>query len=166
MIRPVKNEDAEAVAELSGELGYPVSPESMRQRIAELRSRADHAVYVAYSVEGTVVGWIDVAMAHHLQAEPRAEIGGLVVSARVRSKGIGRSLMAQAEQWAAGRGLNKILVRSRTARERAHRFYERAGYARIKTSIVFEKELSKPEFIANTRPSNNDDDAKTDAGWL
>ena len=141
MIRRVTSDDAEAVAELSAELGYPVSPETMRQRIAELISINDRVVFVACSAEGKVVGWIDIAITNHLQAEPRAEIGGLVVSSHVRSKGIGRSLMAHAEEWAARRGANKMLVRSRVARERAHRFYEREGYTRIKTSIVFEKEI-------------------------
>jgi len=34
-----------------------------------------------------------------------------------------------------------MVVRSRVARERAHRFYEREGYALVKTSHVFEKPL-------------------------
>jgi GNAT superfamily N-acetyltransferase len=143
VVRPVICEDAEAVAELSGELGYPVSSKCMRQRIAELNARTDHAVFVACSSEGTVVGWIDVSIALHLQAEPRAEIGGLIVSNHVRSRGIGRVLMTEAERWAADRGVDKILVRSRTAREDAHRFYEREGYKRIKTSVIFEKEIRR-----------------------
>jgi len=39
-------------------------------------------------------------------------------------------------------GLRRALVRSQIAREAAHRFYLREGYARIKTSAVFEKDLS------------------------
>jgi len=34
-----------------------------------------------------------------------------------------------------------MVVRSRVARERAHRFYEREGYALVKTSHIFEKRL-------------------------
>src|SRR6185369_3694823 len=125
-------------AELSGELGYPVSPEVMQQRIASLS--ADHVVYVA-CLDGEVVGWIDVSLTHHLQSDPRAEIGGLVVSSKVRSRGIGRVLVASAEQWALERGLNSVVVRSQIAREAAHNFYLREGYARTKTSAVFTKQL-------------------------
>lgn len=34
-------------------------------------------------------------------------------------------------------------VRSNVIRERAHRFYEREGYARIKAQAVFRKQLTK-----------------------
>jgi len=139
-IREITLADAPAAAELSGELGYPASPEVMQQRIAALS--ADHAVYVA-SLAGEVAGWIDVSVTHHLQSDPRAEIGGLVVSSKLRSRGIGRVLVARAEQWALERGLNSVVVRSQIAREDAHSFYLREGYARTKTSAVFTKQLDR-----------------------
>ena len=136
--REITLSDASAAGELSGDLGYPASPEVMQQRIASLS--ADHVVYVA-CLDGEVVGWIDVSLTHHLQSDPRAEIGGLVVSSKVRSRGIGRVLVASAEQWALERGLNSVVVRSQIAREAAHNFYLREGYARTKTSAVFTKQL-------------------------
>lgn len=136
--REITLADAAAAASLSGELGYPASPEVMQQRIASLS--ADHAVYVA-CLEGEVVGWIDVSVTHHLQSDPRAEIGGLVVSSKLRSRGIGRVLVTRAEQWAIERGLKSVVVRSQIAREAAHNFYLREGYARTKTSAVFTKQL-------------------------
>ena len=39
-------------------------------------------------------------------------------------------------------GLRRALVRSQVSREPAHRFYLREGYARVKTSAVFEKVLA------------------------
>lgn len=140
LVRGMNAADAPAAAKLCGELGYSVSPDTMRQRIESLTRLADHAIYVACQA-GEVVGWIDVGVSHHLQSEPRAEIGGLVVSSGVRSRGIGRRLVARAEQWALERGLKSMLVRSQIAREAAHRFYLREGYARTKTSAVFTKEL-------------------------
>ena len=140
LIREITPDDDGAAAGLSAELGYAVSADFMRARIEFLLSQADHVVYVA-CLAGTVAGWIDVSIAHHLQAESRAEIGGLVVAAKVRSQGIGRLLVARAEQWAQDRGLASMLVRSRVTREDAHRFYLREGYARNKTSAVFTKEL-------------------------
>jgi GNAT superfamily N-acetyltransferase len=139
-IREINGADAAAVAALSGELGYPVSTDGMRRRIESLTGRADHAVYVA-CIAGEVVGWIDVGAIHHLQSEPRAEIGGLVVAHKTRGGGIGRRLVARAEQWAIERGFTSIVVRSQIAREGAHRFYLREGYERTKTSAVFMKKL-------------------------
>ncbi len=139
-IREITPDDAEAAAKLSGELGYPVSTAAMRKRLEALHRLPDHVVYVACE-ERSVVAWIDIGVVHHLQAEPVAEIGGFVVSSEFRSRGIGRQLLAKTEQWARDRDLARIVVRSRVTREAAHRFYEREGYERIKTSAVFVKTL-------------------------
>jgi GNAT superfamily N-acetyltransferase len=140
LIREIAPADASAAATLTGELGYSVSAGIMRQRIEALIGLPDHAIYVACRA-GEVVGWIHVTETRHLSVEPRAEIGGLVVASQVRSLGIGRRLVARAEAWARVRGLATVLVRSRESRERAHRFYLREGYQRVKISAVFTKQL-------------------------
>ena len=139
-IREITPADATAAATLAGELGYPMTAEAMRRNIESLSTQPDKVIFVA-SLEGEVIGWIDLSITRHLVSGPRAEIDGLVVSAAVRSRGIGRLLVARAEQWAAERGLGAVLVRSRMVREDAHRFYLREGYTRTKTSAVFTKEL-------------------------
>lgn len=141
-MREIALDDADAAAQLSAELGYPVPPKEMAERIRAQQALPDHVIYVACMAREGVVGWIDVHITHHLQATPRAEIGGLVVASGVRSQGIGRRLVAQAERWAAERGMKQILVRSQIARERAHQFYLREGYRQTKTSAVFTKELA------------------------
>jgi len=138
LIREITGGDAAAAAVLNDELGYPVSRDVLRQRIGSLMGLADHVVYVA-CLSDEVVGWIHVSETRHLQAEPRAEIGGLVVSSKVRNGGIGQQLVARAEDWARQRGLKTVVVRSRLDREGAHRFYLREGYTRTKTSAVFTK---------------------------
>jgi GNAT superfamily N-acetyltransferase len=143
VIRELAIDDAEAAARLSGELGYPVSAQEMRGRLQRLKCLEDRTVYVACLPTG-VAGWIDVGIVHHLQAETYAEIGGLVVAGEARSKGIGRRLVARAEQWASDRGIRCVVVRSQIKREDAHRFYEREGYLRVKTSAVFSKNLPAP----------------------
>ena len=140
VIREITPVDAGAATNLSAELGYPVHPDDMRQRIQSFLKMPDHAVYVA-CVSGSVVGWIDAGIVHHLQAESRAEIGGLVVSSAARSQGIGRLLVERVEQWARQNGLGSIVVRSQIIRDDAHRFYLREGYQRTKTSAVFTKHL-------------------------
>jgi GNAT superfamily N-acetyltransferase len=141
LIREIAAGDAAAAAGLSEELGYPVYPDIMRQRIEYVNRSGNHVVYVA-CLSGEVVGWIDARETHHLQVEPRAEIGGLVVSNEARGRGVGHCLIERAEHWARQRGLEKVVVRSRLAREDAHRFYLREGYTRTKTSAVFTKDLS------------------------
>lgn len=139
-IREATPGDADAVAALSGDLGYPADATAMRTRLEHLTRQAGHIIFVA--CQGLrVVGWIHVLATHHLQADPRAEIGGLVVAADARSAGVGAGLVSRAEQWGREHGFREMLVRSQTFREAAHRFYRREGYTQTKTSAVFAKPL-------------------------
>jgi|SRR5579883_1257646 GNAT superfamily N-acetyltransferase len=139
-IREIRPEDSEAAAQLSGELGYPASNGVMKRRIEDMRNLADHAVFVA-CMGDRVVGWIDVGIMRHLQSGAFGEICGFVVSETCRSRGVGRILLAYAERWVLDRGISRIVVRSRIARDDAHRFYEREGYTKVKISAVFSKVL-------------------------
>jgi len=73
--------------------------------------------------------------------ERHAELGGVVVFAEQRGRGLGRLPMEQAEGWARDGGCEVAYVRSNVAHERAHRFYEGIGYEHIKTSRVFLKRM-------------------------
>jgi GNAT superfamily N-acetyltransferase len=127
-------------ARLSTELGYPVDARALLTRMQQMAGDRNRAVLVA-CLDGEVVGWIDLSVEYHLQSEPAALIGGLVVAEAVRGRGIGRQLCAAAEDWACGLGIARLRVRSNAVRERAHAFYLRDGYTRVKTSAVFEKRL-------------------------
>jgi GNAT superfamily N-acetyltransferase len=137
-IRKVECRDAEVVARLSAELGYPADIATMEERIRRYAALPDRIAFVA-CVDGAVVGWIDAGVVYRLQSESYGEIGGLVVSSACRSSGIGAQLVRCAEKWVADRGLHKVVVRSQLMREGAHRFYLRHGYERTKTSAVFSK---------------------------
>jgi GNAT superfamily N-acetyltransferase len=141
-IRPIENGDAAEVAMLCTELGYQRSAEDISDWVARLRTTGNElAAFVACS--GGVIGWIEISIARHLQSEPYALIGGLVVKQEVRSRGVGRLLCARAEAWAREIGVPTIRVTSRHTRADAHRFYLRDGYEQLKTSLVFSKSLTK-----------------------
>jgi GNAT superfamily N-acetyltransferase len=139
--------DAAVAAELSGELGYPVTPEAMEERLRRFATLQDHAAFAA-CLDEQIVGWVDVGVVQHLQSEMSGEIGGLVVSGKCRSRGVGQKLVEAAEQWIAKRGIGNVIVRSRITRERAHAFYLRQGYSQVKTSAVFRKELASSAELA------------------
>jgi GNAT superfamily N-acetyltransferase len=140
-IRPMTAADAPLVAELTTQLGYPTTLAETVERLAMLEARPDeHAALVADD-GGGAVGWVHVELVVSLASGLNANIGGLVIDEEHRSGGIGAELLAAAEAWARQRGAAAMVVRSRIARERAHRFYEREGYVLVKTSHVFEKRL-------------------------
>ncbi|MFL6416609.1 MAG: GNAT family N-acetyltransferase [Bryobacteraceae bacterium] len=142
-IREISPSDSEAAAELSRQLGYPVSTEAMKVRIEALRTLPDHVVFVACTTDPErILGWIDLSVVHHLQNEPYGEIGGLIVADDYRGLGIGRKLLDRGEEWIRNaKEIRRVVVRSQISRERAHQFYVREGYLRWKTSAVFSKEL-------------------------
>lgn len=133
--------DAAAVAELTTQLRYPVEKSELERRFAAIRAAGSGEVLVAVDPSDHPIGWIHVALMPTLEASDRALIGGLVVDEGYRSAGIGAELVAAAEAWARQRGCVAMVVRSRTTRERAHRFYERLNYREQKRSVVYEKPL-------------------------
>lgn len=139
-IRQAKVSDAASLARLATQLGYPTTPAEAERRAERVLSRHDHRVLVAVE-DGEVVGWIHVATSITLESDPSAEIAGLVVDERVRGRGIGAHLIAEAEAWAAGQGYGLMRVRSNVKRNRARRFYERSGYVVTKRQRNFEKSL-------------------------
>jgi len=142
-IREARIGDAQEIAGLSGELGYPSSTERTVERLRSLIARKENGVLVALSREGSVLGWIHVYITHLLETDPFAELGGFVVTAERRGQGIGKHLMAEVERWVAQRGISKIRIRSRSTRVDAHAFYEKCGYRIDKTQHVFEKMLDE-----------------------
>jgi GNAT superfamily N-acetyltransferase len=139
-IRRMQASDVQAVAGLCGQLGYPATAEQIAARWSLLASDSGNAVFVAVSGD-RIVGWLHVAHRPLIEYDACAEICGLVVDDRERGAGVGGALVAAAEEWAIGAGLMTIRVRSRVERDRAHTFYERHGYTRLKTQYVFEKPL-------------------------
>jgi len=141
-IRNARNYDAPAIAELGAQLGYPATRQQIATRLAGIESEPASRVFVAENNEGKVIGWLHVAARSQLTEDACAEILGLVVDESARGGGIGLALVNAAESWARARGCVHIRVRSRSERERAHRFYERAGYARNKVQLVLRKPLA------------------------
>lgn len=139
-IRAARGDDAEAIATLAGELGYPVTATAIGERLARLATTPDtDAVLVAVDRADLPVGWLHVGIREALEHGRRGEILGLVVSGTTRGGGIGRALVASAEQWVADRGEREVTVRSNAARSESHPFYRRLGYERIKTSEVYRR---------------------------
>lgn len=139
-LRPAHEDDAAAVASLSIQLGYPAVREETATRLRSLAGHPDHAVLVAED-DATVIAWIHIRGSHLVESAPFAEIAGLVVDERHRGQKIGESLVEAAARWARERGYATLRVRSNTIRERAHAFYERQGFERIKTQVVLSRAL-------------------------
>ena len=140
-IRPAEERDASALADLSDQLGYPSTTAQIVERLRSLSPASQHAVLVAESPQGRVIGWVHVSVQHLLECDVRAEVNGLIVAAGQRNSGAGARLLAAAEEWAGSRGCRSMSVRSNVIRERAHAFYLQNGYEHYKTQKAFRKSL-------------------------
>ena len=135
-IRPAVAGDAPSIALLTGSLGYPSDERAVSRRLAPILQSPGDLALVA-DEEGVVVGWIHVETVSRPEADPFAEICGLVVAETHRRQGIGRTLIEAAEAWIADRGLKKTRIHSRAERSAAHDFYRNLGSRVTKTQLVF-----------------------------
>jgi GNAT superfamily N-acetyltransferase len=140
-IRPAQFEDADALANLATQLGYPSTPDQIAARLRQILPHQDHAVFVAELPGAGARGFAHVSAGIALESGPRAELLGLVTDASLRSRGLGRRLLAEAEGWARARGFAVICVRCNLVRAESHRFYQNLGYECTKTQKYFRKSL-------------------------
>ena len=140
-IRRLTLEDAAAAARLSEHLGYPADPGVMEARVAAVLEEPDHAVFGAESEDGSLLGWVHICFRRLLIDPLSAFVEGLVVADGARRRGVGRALMAAAEDWARLGGARAVRLRSGVPRTDAHAFYRALGYREGKAALGFEKDL-------------------------
>lgn len=140
-VRAATPADAAAIANLSSELGYKTNSKKARERLSQLLKSQEHGIFVAVDHSQSVIGWVHVFTGHRLMVDPFADLGGLVVTESHRGYGVGNQLLISAENWASSMGLEKVRIRSKVTRERAHKFYSSKDYKTIKSQKIFEKSL-------------------------
>lgn len=121
--------DAAVVAGLLGVLGYPISTEEAKARLAR---DADQVVLA--DSEGEVLGLLALSVQPQItHPRPVARVTALVVRESARRRGVGRLLMDRAAELARAHGCDGIELTSAIAPERgdSHRFYEALGYQRM-----------------------------------
>jgi GNAT superfamily N-acetyltransferase len=140
IVRTAGPGDAGAIAALTAQLGYDEAEDEIRKRIEEIRGQGNGEIYIAVVPPDIVVGWIQVFALLLLELPPLAEVGGIIVDARYRRIGVGRSLMEAAELWARQNGLATLRLRN-LQRSDAREFYRQLGYREVAASTLFAKLL-------------------------
>jgi GNAT superfamily N-acetyltransferase len=126
-LRPATTADAERIAALFTEEGYPAGPSDIVARLERFASPFS-TVSVAES-GGEVLGFVAVHLLPRFEHDDRiARVLALVVDAGVRERGVGHLLMAEAERIAAAAGAAFIEVTAGHHRPDARRLYETLGY--------------------------------------
>jgi len=129
-IRVAEMNDAAALAQLMCELGYETTKSEMQMRMERIAADDYYRTFVAV-LDGKVCGMIGtLACPSYEYNDPGGRILALATLGTMRRRGIGRALIATAEKDFTQRGIRRVAVNTRLAREDAHKFYESLGYER------------------------------------
>lgn len=126
-LRPARDDDAERIAALFTEEGYPAGASDVLERLERFAS--PHSQVVVAENDGEVLGFIALHALPRFEHSDRViRIMALVVDAGVRDRGVGHQLMEEAER--IGRELDAAFVEVTAGHHRAdaRHLYESLGY--------------------------------------
>jgi GNAT superfamily N-acetyltransferase len=152
-IRVATADDAAALSDLLGQLGYPCEPSDIPGRLSEMMARPGTVVLIA-DHQGVAVGVLTVHLFPALHAtEPTAWLTAVVVDEKFRGRGVGAALLRYAEEWARQRGAQRVSLTSALRRTRAHEFYKTHGYEQtgVRLAKVLADNASGPRGNASER---------------
>ncbi|HEY7590185.1 MAG TPA: GNAT family N-acetyltransferase [Candidatus Limnocylindrales bacterium] len=127
VLRPAAAPDAERIATLFTDEGYPAGPSDILARLERFGS--DFSRVVVADLDGEVLGFVALHAMPRFEHDDRiVRVLALVVDAGVRDRGIGHLLMDEAERAARSVGAAFIEVTAGHHRPDARHLYEALGY--------------------------------------
>jgi ribosomal protein S18 acetylase RimI-like enzyme len=128
-IRKAILSDAPAIGRLLTQLGYPVSEDFVRRKLALLLDDNNEDLLVGEGEDTKVIGFLAMHRIPQIGVEGGfARISYLCVDEQARGKGIGKALEGEACRLAAAKGCDRLELHCHSSRADAHRFYARRGY--------------------------------------
>lgn len=130
MIRPFEWGDLEETTRLMGDLGYPSSMEQTQRRMERLHADPESWTFVAVA-DGEVTGMIGIRRTQYYESDDlTAQVMALVTKKARQGSGVGKALIAYAEQWAAANECTSLTLTSGIKPDRliAHEFYKKRGF--------------------------------------
>jgi ribosomal protein S18 acetylase RimI-like enzyme len=126
-LRPATPADADAIASLFTDEGYPAGPSDIVARLERFGSA--HSRVVVAEHDGAILGFIAVHALPRFEHDDRIlRILALVVDAGARERGVGKTLMAEAERIGAELGVAFVEITAGHHRPDARHLYESLGY--------------------------------------
>lgn len=130
MIRYAKVGDAEQMAHLMHDLGYPSTTNQMKDRLQTIGKKEDYQTFV-WEEDEELLGMVGVIfnVAYHTD-DPHGRVIAFVVREDRQGNGIGRKLMEEAESWGKEKGAKIMMLNSGNREERAktHAIYQYYGF--------------------------------------
>lgn len=121
--------DADDVADLLSDLGYPCDRADASERIHAIIANDRQALIIARH-EGVACGLIALDFMYYLPLNTTTcRITAMVVIPEAQGRGLGRQLLREAERRARVGGAARLEITSGSQRVDAHAFYRACGYS-------------------------------------
>lgn len=126
-LRVATEADADPIASLFTDEGYPAGPSDIVERLGRFASPYSQVIVADH--EGEILGFVAIHALPRLEHSDRIlRVMALVVEAGVRDRGIGHLLMGEAERIGREQGAAFAEVTAGHHRPDARRLYEDLGY--------------------------------------
>lgn len=139
-LNTITEKEAQEIHLLSNQLGYENDITLLFNRLKQILSLKDHAVFVA-QLDGKIVGWLHCLVCLRVESPLFVEVAGLVVDERVRGQQIGKKLIEASKHWSRHQDIAIMRIRCNVLRTESHQFYQALGFFSNKEQKVFEMNL-------------------------
>jgi aminoglycoside 6'-N-acetyltransferase I len=103
------------------------------------------AMFVAETADGQTVGFLEAGLRSHADGcDPAHAVGyveGWYVEEQWRSRGIGKALLAAAENWARGQGCREMASDTWIDNQESQRVHEALGFQVVDGCVNYRKQL-------------------------
>ena len=150
VVRPVQPHDVPALAGMRAAL-WPDASNDEHTAEANVIAVGDHegslplVAFVAEMANGELAGFVEVGLRSHADgcdpAQPVGYIEGWFVEPARRGQGVGRQLLAQAEEWAQEQGCKEMASDTWIDNESSQKAHEALGYEVVDRCVLFRKSL-------------------------
>ncbi|MCB1090882.1 MAG: GNAT family N-acetyltransferase [Verrucomicrobiae bacterium] len=142
------------IAEISGaEFDHWISlraalwPKESKADLIEDASRtladADQIGFIAFQPDGIPMGFIEAAIYRDAEnASPRGHIEAWYVLPERRGEGVGRALLAHAEQWCLHRAIHRLTSDTNASYPVSPAAHEASGFRKLAELQIYLKELT------------------------
>ena len=143
-IRPYTDSDWRDWLRMSIAL-FPDQPrEEIERGMRDTLGNTRAAVFIAVRADGSPCGFVEVgerSYAEGCETSPAGYVEAWYVDPDARRQGVGRALLAAAEDWARAEGHTEIGSDALLDNVVSHEAHVRSGYAEVERLVVFRKSL-------------------------
>ncbi|WP_309895746.1 GNAT family N-acetyltransferase [Archangium sp.] len=143
-IRRARRGDAESLASLLREMGYPQGSDA--QTVHWVISHPEIEIFVAADTQDRPVGMVSLSHRPQLRLRGRiATVDELVVTESWRRRGVGRALMQQVVERCGARALSvkRLEVGGAYAVEEVRAFYQACGFVQVERMVLRYADLER-----------------------